>query len=114
MRGSGAFTFFVFLFVRVVVCVCVVVCVVVCGVVWVAEKSKRGVFGCVWLLWQAAFEAERKDRMEREGRIQSNLSKHEHDTMVHFEEERVRGFCLHEYMYVCLCFFGWGATFPPL
>jgi hypothetical protein len=40
--------------------------------------------------FQAAFEAERKDRMEREGRIQTNLSRHEHETGVHFEEERVR------------------------
>ena len=38
---------------------------------------------------QAAFEAERKDRMEREGRIQSNLSKHEHETFERFEAERV-------------------------
>ena len=47
-------------------------------------------------LCQAAFEAERKDRMEREGRIQSNLSKHEHETMERFEAERVRAPCVHK------------------
>ena len=44
---------------------------------------------CLVLSAQAAFEAERKDRLVREGRIASNLSAHEHETGVHFEEERV-------------------------
>lgn len=39
---------------------------------------------------QAAFDAEKKDRLEREARIQANLSKHEHETFQQFELERVR------------------------
>jgi hypothetical protein len=41
-------------------------------------------------LCQAAFEAEKKDRLEREAKIQDNLSKHEHETFQRFEVERVR------------------------
>lgn len=38
---------------------------------------------------QEAFEAERKDRLEREGRILKQLGEHEQEVALRFEQERV-------------------------
>jgi hypothetical protein len=43
---------------------------------------------------QEAFEAERKDRLEREGRILKQLGEHEQEVALRFEQERVRPFKL--------------------
>jgi hypothetical protein len=39
---------------------------------------------------QEAFEAERKERLEREGRILKQLGEHEQEVALRFEQERVR------------------------
>lgn len=39
--------------------------------------------------FQEAFEAERKDRLEREGRILKQLGEHEQEVALRFEQERV-------------------------
>lgn len=52
--------------------------------------------------FQVLFEAERQDRLVREAKIQENLSKHEHETFVRFDEERVRCDCVQSGC-VCVC-----------
>jgi hypothetical protein len=42
------------------------------------------------LALQEAFEAERRDRLEREGRILKQLGEHEQEVALRFEQERVR------------------------